>query len=123
MAKAGDGKPRSNKRRASHQLFKRVSADELDAFKKRAGDAGFKNHRDYLSAFVLSGSGLDRDIRRTLIAGIGQLGKIGSNVNQIAKAINEGRVKRLNGDDLRVLNEAHEAVEAAAAEVREVLKR
>lgn len=123
MAKAGDGKPRSNKRRTTHQLYKRVTAEELRAFKKRAGDAGFEDHREYLGAFVLTGSGFDRDIRRTLIAGLGQLGKIGSNVNQIAKAVNEGRLSRLSGEELHLLKRSLEAVEAVAAEVRKMLKR
>lgn len=122
MARAGDGKQRSSKRQTSRQLYKRLTEAEFEAFIERAAKAGFDDHRDYLTAFALSGAGLEQGVRKAMISELGQLGKVGSNINQIAKAVNEGRVESLSADDLRIIEDARKAVEDASIKIRGVLQ-
>ncbi|WP_296644780.1 hypothetical protein [Roseinatronobacter sp.] len=51
----------------------------------------------------------------------GELGKQGSNLNQLTYAVNAGRLTALTDDDLRVIDEARIAVEAATALIRTLL--
>lgn len=122
MAKAGDGKERSKKRRTTHQLYKRVTSDELEAFKRRSLDAGFASHQDYLTALISGEKDFERQVRQDLIKILGELGKNGSNLNQIAHAVNSGRLTALSADDLRKINEASAAVQDLGAQIREALK-
>lgn len=122
MAKAGDGEERSKKRRTTHQLYKRVTAEELEAFKRRASDEGFASHQDYLTALILGDAGFERQDRHDLIRILGELGKQGSNLNQIAHAVNSGKITALSAEDLRMVEAARAAVDDVAAMLKEALK-
>ena len=121
MARAGDGKKRSSERRRQHTLQKRLNDRELASFIKRTRDAGFDDHRDYLSAIILGNEGFERQDRTALIRALGELGKHGSNLNQIAHAINSGRVSSLSIADSEVIESARASVEEVASQIREIL--
>jgi len=99
-----------------------VSADELSAFVSRAHDAGFPDHRDYLSAFVLGEVHFERSERHDMIRILGELGKHGSNLNQIAHAINAGRLESLSQKDRQMIQDARAAVDDVATKIKEALK-
>ena len=107
--------------RVVRDFQKRVDADELAAFKKRARDAGFDDHRDYLSALIQGTEGFERQDRTALIRALGELGKHGSNLNQIAHSINAGKVSALSATDIKVIENARASVEGVAAQIREML--
>lgn len=121
MAKAGDGGPRSNRRRATRRLCRRVTPEAEDRFKTRAAAAGFENAQDYLSAFIDGDVRLHTATRKVLIRAVGELGKIGSNVNQIAKAVNEGRIRSIDARSADVLDALRDKIEALRQEIREAL--
>ncbi|MBM2333918.1 MULTISPECIES: hypothetical protein [Roseobacteraceae] len=121
MARAGDGKERSNRRRRHNLLQKRVDDDELDGFIKRARKAGFQDYRDYHGALISGEAGFDRRERHDLLRIHGELGKQGSNLNQLAYAVNAGLITALSPDDLRVIHEVSTEVEKAAALIRALL--
>jgi uncharacterized protein YehS (DUF1456 family) len=121
MAKAGDGKPRSDMRRATQRVTKRVTNEELSMFQKRAAEAGFALCQDYLSAFIAGDIRLQAATRKETIRLLGELGKLGSNVNQIARALNMGRTDFLNADALHTLEATRALIEALSQEVREAL--
>ena len=121
MAKTGDGKKRSSQRRRQHTLQKRLNGRELASFIKRARDAGFDDHRDYLSALIAGKEGFERQDRTALIRALGELGKHGSNLNQIAHAINSGRVSTLSIADRQVIESAGASVEEVASQIKEIL--
>lgn len=121
MARAGDGGERSSKRRRGHILSKRVDADELAAFKKRARDAGFDDHRAYLSALILGKEGFEKQDRTALIRALGELGKHGSNLNQLAHSINAGKVSALSASDIDLIRSARASVEDVASQIKEIL--
>lgn len=122
MAKAGDGKERSAQRRRHHLLQKRVDNDELDAFIRRAHNAGFDDHREYLSALILGDNVIAARDRSDLIRALGELGKHGSNLNQIARAINAGHLTSISQTETRIIADTKNALKAVAAEIREALK-
>lgn len=122
MAKAGDGKERSDKRKRGNILQKRINDGELAAFIERAHDAGFPDHRDYLAALIFGDAGFDRRERQDLIKIIGELGKHGSNLNQIAHGINSGKVSALSADDIKTIEAARAAVDDAATMLKGALK-
>ncbi|WP_180325176.1 plasmid mobilization protein [Cereibacter azotoformans] len=117
MARPGDGKPRSNSRRTTVRLTKRITEDQLRRFEIRAEIAGFETAQDYLSALIL-GEADDRIRRKDAITLLGHLGRIGSNLNQVARAINSGRVTVLGPVEQRVLEELREAVEGIGRAIR-----
>ncbi|WP_223641399.1 plasmid mobilization protein [Rhodobacter sp. TJ_12] len=119
MAKVGDGKVRSEKRRATCRLSKRVTASELKAFADRAKEAGFENPQEFLSALVLGNTAQTNFNKRDMTLILGHLGKIGSNINQIAKHFNSGKIKNADDADLAPMSAA--IIETAAA-IREKLK-
>lgn len=121
MARAGDGKSRSSSRRRHNLLQKRVGDEELDGFVARAHAAGFQDHRDYHAALISGDAGFERRERHDLLRILGELGKQGSNLNQLAYAVNAGRLTAFTADDLRVIEEARIAVEAASAQIRSLL--
>ena len=121
MARAGDGKARSNRRRRHNLLQKRVDDDELGQFVARAHAAGFHDHHDFLGAFIAGDAEFERRERHDLLRIKGELGKQGSNLNQLTYAVNAGRLTALTDDDLRVIDEARIAVEAATALIRTLL--
>ena len=123
MARAGDGKPRSNRRRTPHQLSKRVTAETLASFTERADSAGFADHQAYLTAFILGEVEPDLAAKKDIVRSLGQLGKIGSNLNQMARAINAGRLRDLDPEDLQTIHDTRAAVEKIGAEIRAALKQ
>lgn len=121
MARTGDGKTRSSRRRRHNLLQKRVSDEELARFIDRAHSAGFNDHRAYHFALICGDAGFDRRERHDLLRILGELGKQGSNLNQLAYAVNAGRLSALSADDRRVIREARAEVERAAAQIRALL--
>lgn len=121
MAQAGDGKQRSNRRRRNNLLQQRVDDEELDRFIARAHAAGFQDHRAYHAALICGEAEIDRRERHDLLRIKGELGKQGSNLNQLTYAVNAGRLTALTADDRRVIDEARIAVETAAAQIRALL--
>ena len=122
MAMAGDGKTRSDRRRATNRLTKRLTDEELDHFETRAAEAGFCKGQDYLSSFLAGDIRLNVATRTETIRLLGELGKIGSNVNQIARAVNQGRIKSLDADAVRSLEMTRILIEALGHEIREALR-
>ncbi|QCO58087.1 MobC family plasmid mobilization relaxosome protein (plasmid) [Pseudorhodobacter turbinis] len=122
MARTGDGKARSSKRRTGHQLYKRVTDDELAAFIERSDAAGFTDHRDYLTAFIRGQITPYLAAKKDITLSLGHLGKIGSNLNQISRAINVGRLTNVGQEVTKAINEARTAVEKIGAEIRKALR-
>jgi hypothetical protein len=121
MARAGDGKQRSNRRRRNNLLQQRVDDKELDRFIARAHAAGFQDHRAYHAALICGEAELDRRERHDLLRIKGELGKQGSNLNQLTYAINAGSVTVMSPDDMRIIHATLAAVEQASAEIRALL--
>ena len=116
MARTADKKHRSEKRRATEFVQKRVTPAAYAAFAKRATEAGYDSPNDYLNAFVLGEELIQQRARQERIKILAELGKQGSNLNQIARALNKGQVSRLTRDDLRTLEDTaaiHKALMAA----------
>ncbi|MDT8853552.1 plasmid mobilization relaxosome protein MobC [Paracoccaceae bacterium Fryx2] len=122
MAQAGDGKPRSDRRRATNRIGKRVTDEELRNFKIRAAEAGFSKGQDYLSALIAGDFHFHAVTRKDTIRVLGELGKLGSNINQIAKAVNQGRIRNLDAHAVRALEETRLLIEALGQEIRETLQ-
>lgn len=116
MARAGDGKVRSDKRQADQRLTKRLTLTERADFEDRALMAGFSSGQAYLSAFILGQTG--QEIRLQQIKALGHLGKVGSNLNQVAKRLNRSAAPELVWADLQLIAEVLEAVHALGAEIR-----
>ena len=122
MAKAGDGRDRSSKRQRNNILQKRVSDPELAVFVDRAHEAGFADHREYLSVLILGEALIQRTERSAMIRALGELGKHGSNLNQIARALNEDRAKSISVEDMKSIKDARAAVDDIASQIKEALK-
>ena len=122
MARAGDKEKRSNKRRRPHLLQKRLSDDELAALIEKAHEAGYSSWKDYFNALIKGDVEFDRRERHDLIRILGELGKQGSNVNQIAHAINAGRISRLSPDDIRKIENARITIQEVGFQIRQALK-
>lgn len=120
MSKAGDGKVRSDKRQADQRLTKRLTLSERADFEDRALMAGFSSGQAYLSAFILGQAG--QEVRMQKIKILGHLGKVGSNLNQLAKRLNRSAAPELESGDLQLISEVLEAVHALGAELRSGLK-
>lgn len=120
MARAGDGNKRSDSRQADQRLTKRLNLAERADFEDRALMAGFSSGQAYLSAFILGQTG--QEIRLQKIKALGHLGKVGGNLNQIAKRLNRAAAPELMLADLRVIGEVLDAVQVLGAEIREGLK-
>ena len=120
MSRAGDGKVRSDKRQADQRLTKRLTLSERADFEDRALIAGFSSGQAYLSAFILGQTG--QEVRMQKIKILGHLGKVGSNLNQLAKRLNRSATPELMLADLRVIAEVLDAVQLLGAEIREGLK-
>ena len=121
MARAGDGKQRSNRRRRHNLLQQRVDDEELAGFIARARKAGYEDHREFHGALISGDAGFDRRERHDLLRIHGELGKQGSNLNQLAYAVNAGRLTALSADDRRVIDQTRIAVEQATALLRTFL--
>ncbi|MBN9509167.1 MAG: plasmid mobilization relaxosome protein MobC [Alphaproteobacteria bacterium] len=88
-------KPKSEKRQRTAQLFVRLTPEEKAAFLDRADKAGMASAA--FARAVLTGDAGPRAQRRVpanaqaLRLVLGHLGKVGSNLNQIARQLNRGR--------------------------------
>ncbi len=102
MAQAGDKKRRSEKRRAAKIVQKRVTEAQHAEFVRRGEAAGYDTPKDYLAAFVLGNVVIKRRERQESLKLYAELSKQGSNLNQIARAINTGRVAQLSQSDMEV---------------------
>ncbi|WP_097068813.1 hypothetical protein [Rhodobacter maris] len=122
MARAGDGKPRSEKRRATHRISKRISADEWGAFQERARAEGFESGQQFLNAFILGNAEVKNIQRRDLTLILGHIGKLGSNANQIARHLNSGKIKTISPEDLKFLIGIPGQIETLGKMLRNMLK-
>lgn len=116
MARTGDGKPRSDRRQRGILLSKRVNLVEFKNFEDNARKSGFDNHQEYLTAFVTGGIYLQRTQRLELQEFFGKLGKLGNNINQIARSANGGKLA-LNAEEIVTLHETRELLEAIRADL------
>ena len=110
MVKPGDGVRRSDSRNRNHKINVRVSDDERRTIQRRAYQHGYDCVGEYVRASAIGGHKIERrDIGRA----IGHLGKIGSNLNQIAKVANSDRsTQNIDPYDARaVLDGVHDAVD------------
>lgn len=109
----------SEKRQRTVPVSVRFSPDELGRLEKAADDAGLSRGA-YLRACGLGDPG-PRATRKPPVAKqelvriLGQLGKIGSNVNQIARAINSGNDPNGLSDDIKAAVVAIAEIHTAAA--------
>ena len=117
MARAGDGKPRSDKRHRSKQISKRLTEDEFLNFRKAAKAKGFDSHQAYLSAFLRGHIELQRQEQVRLTRFVGHLGRIGNNINQIARAANSGKLK-LTTTDAQTLADMRAVLEEISTQIR-----
>lgn len=122
MVKAGDGKQRSDRRKRNQFLQKRVSNDELTAFKERAFDAGFNDHRDYLTAFIFGEIEIDRRELHDLIYVLRELEKHARNLNQLAHTVDTGTLSSLTTDKMTLIKDTRVALQAATSLIREKLE-
>jgi len=102
-------------------VTKRLTLSELQNLQIRAKEAGLDNHQEYLTAFIRGDIRLNIANRQTAIKALGQLGKIGSNINQIAKAANEGRIKHLDASFATALETSIQQIEQIGRHIREAL--
>jgi hypothetical protein len=122
MAKAGDGKRRSGTRRTDAQVSKRLTHKQIAELDIRAAENGFADRQAYLTAFLVGELEIEGALRKSAITALGHVGKIGSNLNQIARAINLGAIKGLSDSDIETIKSVRDSVENVGAEIREALK-
>lgn len=83
----------SETRQATKTLHVRLTPQQHDELKKRAADHGYDTVAGYVTARCFSQQGKRTQpplIRQDLARVVGQLGKWGGNLNQIARAMNSG---------------------------------
>jgi hypothetical protein len=115
----------SETRRKTARLPVRVAPDEMEQFRAAAIAAGFASVGDFVRSRCLapgpkaSAARSSQVDRAELVRVLGQLGKYGGNLNQIARAANAG------GDPIRAdqVHELHDQVREIAAMVRKALGR
>jgi hypothetical protein len=121
MVKPQDGQPRSEKRRATETVQKRVTPAQKAAFEARARDQGYETGSAYLEAFILGREAIVRRDRKDLVKILAELGKQGSNLNQLAHAINSGKIQNLSADQMAIISSAHSAVTTCSENLRKRL--
>lgn len=123
MARPGDQKRRSETRQKTEFVQKRVTPEQKAEFEERALAAGFSSAQDYLAAFVLGEIEMnvreERDLRKLL----GHVGKMGSNLNQLAHAVNAGRLKELGAGEARLLSDIDAGLKATRTTIRKAFER
>ncbi|SEQ89390.1 mobilisation protein (MobC) [Loktanella sp. DSM 29012] len=88
MMRAGDGKPRSDKRRATRVISFRVSPElEAELIEEAAND-DCDSIGAWAKGLALDAIGRPASDKKVLRSLIGELGKIGSNLNQLARVAN-----------------------------------
>lgn len=74
----------------TYRIYARLSSSEWEKFEQLRGKSGL-SQSDFVRAKTLGGRKIKAKYdRELLLETLGQLGKIGSNLNQIAKANNKG---------------------------------
>ena len=87
-----DGKVRrSDRRRRKMTVIFRVTPEEHARLAEEAANAGMINVNAWAREITSKAAGVPETNRKDLMVIIGQLGKIGSNINQIAKIANMNR--------------------------------
>lgn len=122
MARAGDGKPRSEKRRATHRISKRVTETEWNAFQSRARAEGFESGQEFLNALILGETEVRNIQRRDLTVILGHIGKLGSNINQIARHLNSGKINKVRLEDMKLIADIPGQLDSFGRAIREMLK-
>lgn len=117
MAKAGDGKPRSSKRRATKHVTKRMTPEAFADLERRAEQAGYPSGKAFLDAFVLGDAHLTENRKRDLRRALGHLGKVGSNLNQLAHQANKGTLRGIGPDERRIIEETAAAVRTVSLDI------
>lgn len=82
---------RSDRRRRKMTVIFRVTPEERARLAEEAANAGMRNVNAWSRKVTFKAAGCPEMNRKDLITIIGQLGKIGSNINQIAKVANTNR--------------------------------
>lgn len=101
---------------------RRVTPEVREDFEKRARRAGFKNGNEMIDALIYGKIRIENGQRAELARFLGNLGKMGSNLNQIAYKANSGQIRSLT-DERKNLIEIREGLEELATEVRRALGR
>jgi len=83
--------PRSDRRRRKMTVIFRVTPDEHARLAEEAVNAGVGNINAWAREVTFEAAGCPQMNRQDLTVIIGHLGKIGSNINQIAKIANTNR--------------------------------
>ncbi|WP_146010394.1 hypothetical protein [Acidimangrovimonas sediminis] len=107
MARAGDGKLRSEKRKAAHVIAFRVTAEQLDRVKRTANAWGYENHTEFARDIALRQNAVPQ---RPLAQVRARLAKI-HNILEESMRSSVGTNKAL-----------HEILEAMQAELRIVFR-
>ena len=95
---------------AAQPIAARISPAEMQAFDAVIGRAGYRSRSEGLRALIRMSAGfleLSREENAELDGLTAELGKIGVNVNQIARLANSGRLKIVKGGELEALWELH----------------
>ena len=101
-----DGKvPRSDRRRRKMTVIFRVTPEEYVRLAEEAANAGMTNVNAWAREITSKAAGVPEINRKDLTVIIGQLGKIGSNINQIAKIANTNRRVELTAELLAELDD------------------
>ena len=91
MDEADGKKLRSDRRRRKMTVIFRVTPDEHARLAEEAANAGVGNINAWAREVAFEAAGFPQMNRQDLTVIIGHLGKIGSNINQIAKVANMNR--------------------------------
>ena len=123
--KRGKGRPISGSKSKSEVVRVRVDEDEKQAFTRLADRLGVKPsvlHRRLMKEAVDEGPEVfEKELAALLDANV-QLSAIGRNINQIARAINQGAIV-VEPIDSRDLEGVISAVDAQKEAVRRMIKR
>lgn len=93
MSEADPKKTRSDRRRRKMTVIFRVTPEEHARLAEEAANTGLGNVNAWARAMMVEAAGRPEMNRKDLTIIVGHLGKIGTNINQIAKVANtDGRV-------------------------------
>jgi hypothetical protein len=93
MPDADRKKARSDRRRRTQTIIFRVTPEEFALLAEEAANTDFANTNAWVRAVAFEAVGRPELSRKDLQRLVGEIGKIGTNINQIAKVANtNGRV-------------------------------
>lgn len=116
MANNMENKKRSDKRKRTEKIYFRVTPEEKDAFNIRCENAGL-SPSDYLRKSALKMRPLKPTTDTKLLAQmLSEWGRIGNNLNQLARHYNAG-----NAADQKIGRELVEIVSGIRADIRKGL--